>query len=47
MLLLIGALFVVGAVGTGVWYAAQPPLGLFIVPGATDIQIVAMGRAHD
>jgi hypothetical protein len=42
-LVLIGALLVVGVVGAGVWYAAQPPLALFIVPGATDIQVVILG----
>jgi hypothetical protein len=43
MLVLIGALLVVSIVGAGVWYVAQPPLALFIVPGATDIQVVVLG----
>jgi hypothetical protein len=42
MLVLIGALLVVGAVGAGVGHVAQPPLALFIVPGATNIQVVAL-----
>jgi len=39
-LALVGALIVVGAIGAGIRQALQPPLALFIVPGATDIQVV-------
>jgi len=39
-LALVGALIVVGAIGAGIRHALQPPLALFIVPGATDIQVV-------
>ena len=40
---LIGALLVVGATGAGTRHALQPPLTLFLVPGATDIQVVELG----
>jgi hypothetical protein len=43
MLTLVGVLLVVGAIGAGVRHAMQPPLALFIVPGATDIQVVVLG----
>jgi len=39
-LALVGTLIVVGAIGAGIRHALQPPLALFIVPGATDIQVV-------
>jgi hypothetical protein len=43
MLVLIGTMLVVGIVAAGVWYVAQPPLALFIVPSATDVQVVDLG----
>ena len=43
MLSLIGALLVAGATVSGIRHVLQPPLALFVVPGATDIQVVALG----
>ena len=43
ILALFGVLITLGACGIGVWVAARPPLALFLVPDATDIQVVAYG----
>ena len=40
MLILIVALLMVGVIAPGIRHVLQPPLALFIVPGATDIQVV-------
>jgi hypothetical protein len=42
MLLLIAVLLIVGATGAAVQQALQPPLELFLVPGAVDIQVVSL-----
>jgi hypothetical protein len=42
-LTILATLLVLGGVGAGVWYTLHPPVGLFLVPGATDIQVSDMG----
>src|SRR5262245_10836974 len=42
-LAILAMLLVLGGVGAGVWRALHPPVGLFLVPGATDIQVLDMG----
>jgi hypothetical protein len=39
----IGAIVVLLACGGAGWTATRPPLEQFLVPGATDIQVVALG----
>ena len=36
-------LLVLGGLGAGIWRALHPPIGEFLVPGATDIQVIEMG----
>jgi hypothetical protein len=42
ILTILATLLVLG-VGAGVWYALHPPVEVFLVPGATDIQVSDMG----
>jgi hypothetical protein len=39
---IVGLLVMVVCAGAG-WLAIRPPLARFIVPGATDIQVAALG----
>ena len=39
----VGLLIVLVACGGAGWMATRPPLGRFLVPGATDIQVTALG----
>jgi hypothetical protein len=41
-LAILAILLALGGVGAGVWYALHPPVGLFLAPGATDIQVIDM-----
>ena len=41
-LAILAILLVLGGMGAGVWRALHPPVGLFLVPGATDIQVIDM-----
>ena len=43
ILALCSVLITLGACGIGAWAAARPPLTIFIVPNATDIQVVSQG----
>jgi hypothetical protein len=42
-LAILAILLALGGVSAGVWRALHPPVGLFLVPGATDIQVLDMG----
>lgn len=42
-LALLIILLVLSGLGAGAWYALHPPVELFLVPGATDIQMIDMG----
>jgi hypothetical protein len=42
-LAIFAVLLAIGGVGAGVWRALHPPVGLFLVPGATDIQVIDVG----
>jgi hypothetical protein len=40
---ILAILLAIGGVGAGVWRALHPPVGLFLVPGATNIQVLDIG----
>lgn len=42
-LAILTLLLVLGGLGAGVWRALHPPIGEFLVPGATNIQVIDMG----
>jgi hypothetical protein len=42
-LAILAMLLILGGVGAGVWRALHPPVGVFLVPGATSIQVIDMG----
>ena len=39
----VGVLIMLVGCGAGGWVAAHPPLGLFVVPDAADVQVDALG----
>ena len=43
ILTILATLLVLGGVGAGAWCALHPPVEEFLVPGATDIQVIDMG----
>jgi hypothetical protein len=45
-LALIGVVLVVGSCAAGAWRAADPPLAPFLLPGATNIQVVEIGMGE-
>ena len=42
-LAILTILLVLGGFGAGLWRALHPPIGAFLVPGATDIQVIEIG----
>lgn len=43
MLAVVALLLLLSAGAAGVWAAAQPPVGLLLVPGASDVRITRLG----
>jgi hypothetical protein len=44
-LAILAVLLALIGVSAGLWRALHPPVGLFLVPGATDIQVIEIGMS--